>query len=175
MMFERMLTMEPESQPLSTVAAIGLAGLTAVVVIGGGVFIAERGGRPGPPAVAVPPRPPIASASAAPPVEASEPAVTAKAAPITMTSSAAAAPSSPDQLPPQVGYLTVRGKGEARVYVNGVDLGPLNQALKAPCGLKYVRLGTATKGAHPPSWLSPGQSVAIACRAATEIAAPAGR
>ena len=161
--------METESRPLSTVAAISLAGLTAAIVIGGGIFVAERGMRPGPAPTASPVG--ALSKGAEPPAEGKAPAI-AEPTTSTTVSASAAAPPVPDELPPHLGYLTVRGQGEARVYVNGVDRGPLNEEIKLPCGLKFVRVGTATDGARPPSWLSPGQSVKIGCRAATEIAAP---
>jgi hypothetical protein len=187
--------------------AIGVAGLTAGIVIGAGVFIAERvmpsrlaasdGIAPVPPIVAPPSIAPLGRArasgaapsamSAAP--SASTDAAPSATAPVASTAAAgssagaaralASAPAasaaagaadlSPASLPPEWGYLTVRGQGEARVYVNGVDIGPINQANKTRCGVRYVRIGTAESR---PSWFGPGQSVVIGCRAVTELKAP---
>lgn len=165
-----MFVTEPDSRPLSTGAAISLAVLTAAAVIGAGVFLIERRepARPAAPSAAMP----LPTVIAAPPTL--TPAI-ATAAPSATTSASATPPLEASSLPPRLGVLTVRGQGDARVYVNGEDLGPLNEALKAPCGLRYVRLGTAREGTRPPTWLSPGQSVTIACRAATEIEAPSGK
>jgi hypothetical protein len=200
---------ERRSRPLSTPTAIGLAGLTAVIVIGAGVFIVERieparlaasdAIAPIPPVAAPPSIAPTGRAlspsaaspisSAAPPVStvtariAAPAASTAAGAPPSGAASASAsepsaspsllaAPLPPAKLPPQLGYLAVRGQSEARVYVNGVDIGPTNQALETLCGLRYVRIGAVTTGGSPPTWFGPGQSVAIGCRAVTEISAP---
>lgn len=198
------------SRPLSTLAAIGVAGLAAAVVIGGGIFIAERGepSRPAasaaiapipavaappslaptghapspsavtPPASAVPPASsdaaPIAAANAAPSATQAASAATAKAVASAPAAAASplAAPLPPASLPPQLGYLAVRAHGEARVYVNGVDIGPTNQALETLCGLRYVRIGTVASGGSPPTWFGAGQSVVIGCRAMTELSSP---
>jgi hypothetical protein len=198
------------SRPLSTPAAIGVAGLAAAAVIGVGIFIAERG-EPSRPAAsdAIAPIPPVAappslaptgrapSPSAVTPTASAAPSASSSTAPIaavkaTSTAAEAAsaatekatasapapaaspllAPLPPTSLPPQLGYLAVRTQGEARVYVNGVDIGPTNRALETLCGLRYVRIGTVMSGGSPPTWFGAGQSVAIGCRTVTELSAP---
>jgi hypothetical protein len=212
------------SRPLSSPAAICIAGFTAAIVIGAGIFIAERGElahrstsdaiAPIPPVAAPPTSAPAghAQASSAPPnapssapnAPSSAPNAPGSAPPIATDTARAAAPAAssgpgatptgaataaasppaapvasmlapvlpPASLPPQLGYLAVRSQSEARVYVNGVDIGPTNHALETLCGPRYVRIGTAARSGNPPSWLGPGQSVVIGCRAVTEVTAP---
>src|SRR5262249_10650127 len=138
------------SHPISPIASICIAGLTAAVVIGVGVFIAERGEPPRPPApYASAPRPAlvptVASAHAAisanpstagpssrPTSPAPAPAEPTPAPAFSGSPPASASPPAlapPESLAPYLGYLTVRGQGDARVYVNGVDMGPLNHTL----------------------------------------------
>src|SRR5262245_31917678 len=111
--------METESRPISTVAAISLAGLTAAVVLGGGIFIVERGTRPGPASTGAPVQASsVASSGQSSPSVVAAPTI---AEPTATVSASPAEPAAPDELPPTLGVLTVRGKDGARVYVNGMD------------------------------------------------------
>lgn len=176
------------SRPLPAAATIGVAGLSAVLVIAVGVLIAERfeprrsalplaatplpalvlpaeeSGR----AAVVAPAAPIVSAqtiaSAAPMVAA---ATSASAAPV---APAAVEGGDPAALPADRGYLVLGGAAGARAYVNGTDVGAVDQRIAVACGARYVRLGTAAEKGRPPSWLTAGRSVVVACRGETRIA-----
>lgn len=63
------------------------------------------------------------------------------------------------------GYLEVVSSAAADVYATGFKIGETNQPNKSKCGLRWVRLG---KG-KPPSWISPGRTVDVKCRAVTRV------
>ncbi|MBW2533464.1 MAG: protein kinase [Deltaproteobacteria bacterium] len=133
---------------------------------------------------------PTASAEPAPTVESAEPA-DANAAPESEPGAApgdggqaeAAAPSAePDDsgdLPPVAdelggdgsellsyeGYLVVRSRARAEVFVQGVHRGPTNSKLKSRCHQKFVRLRDGAAG----EWLTAGQGVRIACMSTTTV------
>ena len=190
---------EPASRPLPAAATIAVAGLSAALVIAAGVLIAERfePRRSAAPLAATPlpalvlpaeesgraavvgSAAPIVSAativSAAPIVSA---ATIASAAPIVSAATiASAAPvakaevgaGDPAGLPADRGYLVLGGAAGARAYVNGADVGAVDQRIAVACGARYVRLGTAAEKGRPPSWLTAGRSVVVACRAETRI------
>ncbi len=167
-----------EARPLSTPAAIALSGLTAALVMIGGVLVAERAA---PPRRTEPlPPPPRATVvlpvESAAPVVASAASIVASAAPIAVVSASAAppiasAPLDPASLPERRGALFVSGPSEARVYIKGEEVGAVNEALVVPCGLAFVRLGTPPDGGRHPTWIGAGQSVVVRCRAETRVAA----
>src|SRR5262249_48592117 len=82
-------------------------------------------------------------------------------------------PSSPfnaPDLPGGFGYLVVHSPVSATVYVNGRKVGPTNEATRALCGKRFVRLGTPNEPG-PPYWVAPGQTVVIPCRGRVEVEA----
>ena len=165
-----------------------MAGLSAVLVIAVGVLIAERfEPRRSAMPLAATPLPALVLpaeesgraavvASAAPMVAA---APVASAAPMVAaaTIASAAAPAAPAageggdpaSLPADRGYLVLGGAGGARAYVNGADVGAADQRIAVACGARYVRLGTAAEKGRPPSWLTAGRSVVVACRGETRL------
>jgi hypothetical protein len=187
------------SRPLPAAATIGVAGLSAALVIAAGVLIAERfePRRSGLPLAATPlpalvlpaeesgraagagsAAPIVAAptiASAAPVVAA---ATSASAAPIVAaptvgaptiapTAPVAADGGDPAALPADRGYLVLGGAAGSRAYVNGADVGAVDERIAVACGARYVRLGTVAEKGRPPSWLTAGRSVVVACRAET--------
>jgi hypothetical protein len=113
------------------------------------------------PAPAVPSAAPVATAApivAAPTI--------ASAAPV---AAVAAEGADPAGLPADRGYLTLGGAPGARAYVNGADVGAVDQRVAVPCGARYVRLGTPGEKGKPPSWVTAGRSVVVACRGETRI------
>jgi serine/threonine-protein kinase len=80
-------------------------------------------------------------------------------------------PPGPDgsDLPGGYGYVTVFSEVSANVYVNGILVGSVNQPARAVCGRRFVRLGTQQDGDRFPSWVAPGQSVAIPCQSSTSV------
>jgi DNA-binding response OmpR family regulator len=63
------------------------------------------------------------------------------------------------------GYLIVESATDADVYATGFKVGRTNAKNQSSCGLKFVRLGQG----DPPSWLTPGQTVDVECRAITRV------
>ena len=63
------------------------------------------------------------------------------------------------------GYLIVRSRVKADVFVQGVPRGPTNTKLKSRCRQKFVRLRDSAEG----QWLTPGQGVRIACMSTTTV------
>jgi len=55
-------------------------------------------------------------------------------------------------------YLVVESSIDARVYSNGIDVGPTNAKNKVRCGLRNVRLGD-----EPGKWRTDGYTVQIDC------------
>jgi eukaryotic-like serine/threonine-protein kinase len=148
------------SRPLTAAQSIGVAALTAGIVVGVGILVAERGSRSAPvspsPALLVIPIPGSAPRTDTPP-----------------PSSGNARPPGPPtgdaaNLPGGFGYLTVRSPVNAAVYVNGHRVGQVNQPLQALCGRRFVRLGTPNE-AGPPFWVAPGQTVVIPCQGSIQV------
>jgi serine/threonine-protein kinase len=155
-------------RPLSALETVGVATLSAVVVVALGIFIAERGLRGPAPAGSAP----IVVVVPQPPQVVMQPTATAAAS---AAATAAPAITDPAQLPPDTGLLTVTSPVEATVYMNGSAVGPTNQPLKVLCGRWFVRIGTPPESGTP-TWMANGASVAIGCQRATKIDAhPAAR
>lgn len=196
--------LDPTSRPLPASATIAVAGLSAALVIAGGVLVAERveprrsaaplaatplpslalpveekaraPGSAAAPVVAaatIAPAAPIVSAAtiaAAAPVATAAPV--AAAAPIATAAPVATAavdPGDPASLAPDRGYLVLVGAAGASAYVNGAEVGAVDQRLAVPCGARYVRLGTPRVKGREISWLTPGRSVVVACRGETRV------
>lgn len=68
------------------------------------------------------------------------------------------------------GYLEVDSPLDTLVFAHGIKVGRTNQPNKVPCGLRYVRLGTA-----PGHWQSPGHTVNIRCQETTQLRITPGR
>ncbi len=167
------------SRPLSATATIVVAGFSAVAVIAAGVLVAERfePRSPAAPLAAAPlPKlsPPVeeekserAAASAGASAAVAAPASAAVAAPA--MAAAAVGSGEPAGLPADRGYLVLQGVADARAFVNGADVGPSEQRVAAPCGARFVRIGTAAAAGRPTSWLTKGRSVVVACRGETRV------
>jgi serine/threonine protein kinase len=100
------------------------------------------------------------------PAQAAAPAPSsAVSAAAVVSSGQAQAPAPPLEVPPGMASLVVESPPKGAVFVNGVALGETDRAFVAPCGRRYVRVGTAPgpKGLAGVSWLSPGQSVKLEC------------
>lgn len=189
---------DPASRPLPAAATIAVAGLSAALVIAGGVLIAERfeprrsaaplAATPlpsmalpaedsGPAAAPIVSDATIVSATPAPIVSAATivsatPAATAaivSAATIATAAPVAAAGGDPAGLPADRGYLVLGGAAGARAFVNGADVGAAEERIAVPCGARYVRLGTIAEPGKPPTWVTAGRSVVVACRGETRI------
>ncbi|MEP7123474.1 MAG: hypothetical protein ABJE95_21280 [Byssovorax sp.] len=182
---------DPASRPLPAAATIVVAGLSAALVIAGGVLIAERLAprRSAAPLAAMPlpsMSPPVEESgrAAAAIVSAPTSAVTAPiasaatvatAAPIVSAPTiATAAPvaaegGDPAGLPADRGYLVLGGVAGARAFVNGGEVGAAEQRIAVPCGARYVRLGTIAEKGKPPTWVTAGRSVVVGCRAETRV------
>lgn len=63
------------------------------------------------------------------------------------------------------GYLIVRSRGDAQVFVNGVDIGHTNRLLVSRCYRKHVRL----RDPGSERWLTEGQPVDIVCGSTTKV------
>ncbi len=174
---------DPASRPLPAAATIVVAGLSAVLVIAVGVLLAERlAPRRSAMPLAATPLPSLslpveesgratAAAIVAAPTITSATSV-ASAAPIVAAATIAAeAPEAGDAagLPADRGYLVLGGAAGARAYVNGADVGPADQRIAVACGARYVRLGTLAETGKPPSWVTAGRSVVVACRGETRV------
>ncbi len=181
---------DPASRPIPAAATIVVAGLSAALVIAAGVLVAERfeprrSAQPLAatplPSLALPAEEPARAAApivAAATIATATATATATAAPIVAAKAiASAAPvatavvegGDPAGLPADRGYLTLGGAAGARAYVNGADVGAVDQRVAVPCGARYVRLGTPGEKGKPPSWVTAGRSVVVACRGETRI------
>lgn len=155
------------SRPLTALESVGVAAVTAALVVGMGVFLAERSS----PEPAVAP-PPAASAHPEPPATVVQAQPTGSGAVVPTNEPTAPAPTqlpSGADLPGGFGYIIVKSRVVARVFVNGTNVGPTNEPSKAICGLRHVRLGTIDPMARYPSWVDPGHSVLIACQSVTTV------
>lgn len=86
-----------------------------------------------------------------------QPAASAVAAPEAAAADAAT-------LPPFEGMLRVASSRNLAVYVQGIEVGPTNEWLKARCGMKFVRLAN-----EPGKWAGPGRPVKIRCQDVTDL------
>lgn len=105
------------------------------------------------------PEPSTRVADERPPEATASPEVTASPDSGSPAPSEAAAPDV-SQLSAEEGYLWVDFPDGAEVYLNGISRGKVNSWLKVKCRTWYVRVGDGRK---PPSWLTPGRTVVIAC------------
>ena len=180
---------DPASRPLPAAATIAVAGLSAALVIAAGVLIAERVAprRSSVPLAATPlpsmapPAEESGRAAAAPVAPIVSAATIASAAPVvtaapivaaaTIASAApvAASGGDPAGLPADRGYLVLGGVAGARAFVNGANAGAAEERIAVPCGARYVRLGTLAEPGKPPTWVTAGRSVVVACRGETRI------
>jgi serine/threonine-protein kinase len=115
---------------------------------------------------------PAATASAAPAAaDTAAPEATVPVAPAPLSAVASAVDVS--KIPQGMGALVVKSPPEGVVYTNGIAVGETDQAAMAPCGRRFVRVGTklGPAGLKAVSWLSEGQSVDVPCRQVLEISA----
>lgn len=180
---EEPVSLPPEDRPLTTGATMAVTTLVAAIVVGAGLLIAEHdlsgpsnavpsqpsalpaAGVSAPPSAARrPAKAPPTTASARTPTTPSPP--TSAPAPRTSAPPTLSAPN-PATLPADRGLLTVTFPAGSMVYLNGVMVGKVNAMLDVHCGQAFLRVGSAPPGGGAPTWLSPGVSVAIACRAMT--------
>lgn len=73
-----------------------------------------------------------------------------------------------------MGYLTVNGPETADVYINGVRRGPTREPLLLACGHYFMRLAPRDSTGYFKPWITPGQSVMIACNTATTVESKSG-
>jgi hypothetical protein len=154
------------------------------VLIAGGSFAAGWFLRPRPAPTVLPAPPPLVPPdinAAAPELSATASAATPPAADPTATPHGSAKPKDDvdidNDLPPDEsdadlskllsyqGYLIVRSRADAEVFVNGVNLGLTNRVLMSRCYQRFVRLRNASTEA----WITEGRPVAIECGATTTV------
>ncbi|MBW2458602.1 MAG: hypothetical protein JRI68_29150 [Deltaproteobacteria bacterium] len=63
------------------------------------------------------------------------------------------------------GYLTVRSRVAADVYVQGIHVGTTNRKLKSRCRQRFIRLRDSASG----KWLTKGDPVRILCMSSTTV------
>ncbi len=63
------------------------------------------------------------------------------------------------------GYLTVKSRVTAEVYVQGIHLGVTNRKVKSRCRQRFIRLRDPASG----KWLTAGNAVRIACMSSTTV------
>jgi eukaryotic-like serine/threonine-protein kinase len=146
------------SRPTSLSAAPGLASRRRRVLLAAGLFAAFGAGVYAARLVTV-----SAPDGADDDTEVDAPRRSPPAAATTAAASASAPPEAP--LPPGFGRLQVGAAIPAGVFVMGDYVGRVGEPLVVRCGLAFVRLGTYPER----QWLSPGQSVQIACGTLTTV------
>ncbi len=156
-----LLTIGPGRRSLSAMGAMLVSALTATLVVSVALYFFVHRDKPVVPAV-------VAAASAALPPVAPPPSAAAPRA----TATAAPAGGNPADLPYGYGYLTVASPANANVFVSGKLAGPVNKPLKVRCGRWYVRLAAPQEGGRYPEWVSPGETVLVACQDATRLEMP---
>lgn len=121
------------------------------------------------------PAPSLASSSAAV-VTSSAPSASPSAEPSASASAAPVAPGDLDmsKVSSTMGYLTVNGPENADVYINGVRRGPTREPLLLACGHYFMRLAPKDSTGYFKPWITPGQSVMIACNTASTVDSKAG-
>src|SRR5690606_38390312 len=85
----------------------------------------------------------------------------------------APAPPAPDRssadaadLPPNFGLLLVESsQNDAIVYIQGREVGPVNQKLEVECGVRFLRLGTSPLS----RWYTPGRAYGVTCQGLTTL------
>jgi serine/threonine-protein kinase len=155
-------------------ATMVVVAIAAVVVLGGAWLIGRASSPSAEPE-------PMASASAtslpadALAVSTASPAVTAArlGAPSTAVPSVvapAAAVGVPTDIPAGRGVLIVTSPDTARVYVTGKFVGHTNEPIAVGCGRFFVRIGVmAAPTDRVPTWIAPGESIAIPCHVVTSV------
>ncbi len=63
------------------------------------------------------------------------------------------------------GYLTVKSRVTAEVYVQGIHLGVTNRKVKSRCRQRFIRLRDPASG----KWLTAGNAVRIVCMSSTTV------
>jgi eukaryotic-like serine/threonine-protein kinase len=148
--------MRPSSKRRKLVPLI-IAGFSAGLLAAAGVlFLGNR--TPDPKSDG--PRAPSASAPA--------PSASVKTAAPATTAPAPKSTAAEETPPTGFGFLTVEFPSPGNVYMSGKKYGPTNERLQVPCGRWFIRVSSASEGPYP-EWLSPGDTVAIACQASTRI------
>jgi serine/threonine-protein kinase len=157
-----------QKRSLTTGGSIAVSALTAGVVAGLALaFHAWR--QPAPAVVATSTREALVPAAAPPAGIAlsAAPASPVVAAPPARAPEQAAPPA-PGELPPGYGRLTVQSTRDADVYLTGKRAGPANGPLDVRCGTWFVRLARPGED-FPPEWVGAGETVRVACQAATTV------
>jgi len=140
---------------LGTTGTVAVSALTATIVVVLAFVLRERPPAPNPSASAEAVTAPPATATMAP-----------SAAPV--AASATPAPLDTAGLPSGFGCLTVASPAAAHVYISGKRVGAANEALQVRCGRWFVRLAAPREGYYP-QWVSRGETINVACQAATKI------
>ena len=153
-----LLTISPGRRSLSAMGAMLVSAVTALVVVSLALYAFVRRERPS----ASP-----TSASASAPSLAAAPPVASATAPAPASPSVSASTNAAD-LPYGYGYLTVVSPANANVFVSGKLAGPVNKPLKVRCGRWFIRLAAPLEGRYP-EWVSPGETVLVACQEATTL------
>jgi serine/threonine-protein kinase len=141
---------------LGTTGTIAVSAFTATVVVVLAFLLRER-----------PPAPPLAASAEVALAPSAPPMTTAPAAPPD-AASATPAPLDTASLPRGFGYLTVASPAAAHVYISGKRVGAVNEAIQVRCGRWFVRLAVPREGFYP-EWVSRGETINVACQAATRI------
>ena len=176
-------------KPLSALQSIGIAALTAAVVVAAGILLADRDPRPSPgvpiasaAATAVAPTTPAVVRSAAATTPAATEATAVAPTPPSTASAASPSPSAAPvvdagaagagaggDLPAGYGSLTVQFPAPADVFVNGAAVGVVNTPIKVICGRWFIRIGQANDAGRARSWVTRGTTVDVPCQAATTV------
>lgn len=177
----RLLT--DQRRPLSSLGTILVSSITASIIAAAGMWLMGRHDEsPSAATTSAAPGPASAIAASAPPsiatVTASHSTATPSppnvpSAPTADVTAAALAATPPTvaaaDLPYGYGYLTVSSSKNATVYLSGKAAGPVNRPLRVRCGRWYARLAAIGEGRFP-TWVSAGETVAIACQGSTQFA-----
>lgn len=163
-----------QKRSLTTGGSIAVSALTASLVVGAAFGV--HAWRTSPPPSAPATYTTLAALAPAPsppaPASAATSSAVAEAAPkstATKPPSAAAPEASPaSELPPGYGRLTVQSGRDADVYLTGKRAGPANAPLDVRCGTWFVRLARPGED-FPPEWVGAGETVRVACQAATTV------
>jgi serine/threonine-protein kinase len=171
----------PAARPasLSTLQSVAIVGTIAAVVVLTGAWLLGRNANDraelataGPASTA----PGSASVALAPSAPSSAAVVVAKLAPPASTGSPSVPPpvertaSAESDIPAGRGVLIVNSPDVARVYVTGKYLGNTNEPITTGCGRFFVRIGVmAFPADRVPTWIAPGESIAIPCQQVTTV------
>ncbi|MBI5534241.1 MAG: protein kinase [Deltaproteobacteria bacterium] len=161
----------------------GVVGALAVLALAaGGIALSHRTSTPQASAASAPVS---TQTAAAPPASVPAPAASSSAQPVASAEASAAPSAEPPpteispllasydvlKIPPGMGAILVKSPPEGVVYVNGIMRGETDKVLTAPCGRRFLRVGTkiGPMGLKAVSWLSDGQSAVIPCRKTMQI------